>query len=98
MRFVLLLLTGLACSGQHKSYDIYRAPSPIVIDGKLDDAAWQHASSVGDFSFASFKEGEKEQTIAKLLWDDENLYVSWYSKDRHISASVTQRHGPVSKD
>jgi putative heme-binding domain-containing protein len=33
-----------------------------------------------------------------MLWDDENLYVSWYAHDRHISASVTERHGPVSKD
>ncbi len=24
--------------------------------------------------------------------------MSWYAHDRHISASVTQRHGPVSKD
>ena len=44
------------------------------------------------------KKASKEQTVAKMLWDDENLYVSWYAQDRNISASVTKRHGPVSKD
>ena len=81
-----------------KFYEIHRATSPINIDGKLDEPAWQHAASVGDFGFPWPKEGKKEQTVAKLLWDDNNLYVSWYAHDEHISAAVTQRHGPVSKD
>jgi len=96
VELILLLLT-IPCFGQ-KSYDIYRAASPVTIDAKLDERDWQLAPSVGDFNFPWFKEGTKEQTVAKLLWDDENLYVSWYAYDRHISASVTQRHGPVSKD
>ena len=53
---------------------------------------------MGDFIFNWFQTGEKEQTVAKLLWDDENLYVSWRCRDRHISAYETKRHGPVSKD
>lgn len=91
------ILFTIACFGQ-KSYDIHRVTSPITIDGKLDEGAWKAAPSVGDFDFPWFKEGSKEQTVAKILWDDENLYVSWYAQDRNISASVTKRHGPVSKD
>ena len=91
------ILFTIACFGQ-KSYDIHRVTSPITIDGKLDEGAWKAAPSVGDFDFPWFKEGGKEQTVAKILWDDENLYVSWYAQDRNISASVTKRHGPVSKD
>ena len=33
-----------------------------------------------------------------MLWDDENLYVGYYCHDKHISAEVMQRHGPVSQD
>jgi cytochrome c oxidase cbb3-type subunit 3 len=94
---VLVFLSALACFGQ-KTYDIYRASSPVNVDGKLDERDWQQAPSVGDFHFPWFKAGTKEQTVAKLLWDDTNLYVAWYAHDRHISASITQRHGPVSKD
>ena len=79
-------------------YDIVRANSPIVIDGKLDDAAWQRAPAVGDFHFNWWKEGERETTIAKMTWDNDNLYVGYFCHDKHISATVTRRHGPVSKD
>ena len=41
-------------------YDIYRAAGRIVIDGKLDEPAWQQAPSVGDFHFNWWKDGEKE--------------------------------------
>jgi hypothetical protein len=96
-RCALVFIGCVCCFGQD-AYEVRRASSPPVIDAKLDEADWQAASSVGDFSFPWFKQGTKEQTVAKLLWDDENLYVSWYAHDNHISAYVTQRHGPVSKD
>jgi hypothetical protein len=79
-------------------YDIPRTPQPLQIDGKLDEAAWRQAPSAGGFHFNWWKEGEKEQTIAKLLWDDENLYAGYFCHDKHISATVTKRHGPVSRD
>ena len=79
-------------------YRIHRASSPIVIDAKLDEQAWKDAPPAGEFHFNSWKEGEKESTIARLLWDDDSLYVSYFCNDRHISASVTERHGPVSRD
>ena len=34
----------------------------------------------------------------RLLWDDDNLYAGYYCHDKHISAKVTERHGPVSLD
>ncbi|MBM3734253.1 MAG: c-type cytochrome [Acidobacteria bacterium] len=100
MRILLFLLTTAAAAFAQplKDYTIYRAPSRIVIDGTLDEAAWRNAPPVGDFVFNWFKTGDKEQTIAKMLWDDENLYVSWHCKDRHISAYEKKRHGPVSRD
>ncbi|MCX6622548.1 MAG: carbohydrate-binding family 9-like protein [Acidobacteria bacterium] len=79
-------------------YTIYRAPSAITIDAKLDEAAWKRAPLAGPFHFNWWKAGEKEQTDARMLWDDDNLYVAWYCHDKHIAASVTQRHGPVSND
>lgn len=88
-------LTG---QGVLPAYEIHRAPSPIVVDGKLDDAAWKNAPVTGPFHFNWWKSGEKEPTDVKMLWDDKNLYVGFYCHDRHISAKVTQRHGAVSND
>ena len=79
-------------------YDILRTPTPIRIDGKLDEAGWRQAPAVGEFHFNWWKDGPKEQTTAKMLWDDDNLYVGFYCHDKNISGEVVQRHGPVSQD
>ena len=80
------------------TYTIKRATGKIVIDGVLKERDWKAAKSVGDFVFPWWKEGKKEQTIAKLLWDDENLYVAFQCEDAHIWAVHTQRDDPVSRD
>lgn len=90
-----LCFLSLSCFAQ---YSVQRASAPITIDGELDEPAWRDARSMGDFTFNWHQSGEKEQTVAKMLWDDDNLYVSWYVRDKHISAYEKQRHGPVSKD
>jgi len=90
--FLLFLLAQLP------SQDVYRAPSLIRIDAKLDEPAWRDAPVFSAFHFNSWTAGEKEMTDARMLWDDNNLYVAYYCHDKHISAHVTERHGPVSKD
>ncbi|MBK5290453.1 MAG: c-type cytochrome [Acidobacteriia bacterium] len=92
------LIFFLACLCPAAEYQIQRAASTIKIDARLDEPAWAAAPPTSDFIFNWFTAGEKETTEAKLLWDDDNLYVSWRCQDRHISAYVTERHGPVSKD
>ena len=77
---------------------ILRAAGPISIDGVLGEPSWKVAATVGDFQFPWWKEGEKEQTEARMLWDDVNLYVSFVAQDKHISAVHTERDAPVSQD
>jgi len=79
-------------------YIAHRADSKITIDGKLDELAWRNATSFGDFQFPWWKAGKKEQTLARMLWDDEFLYVSYDCRDAHISAVNTKHDSPVYKD
>jgi hypothetical protein len=79
-------------------YTIRKAVGPIAIDGLLDESSWSAAATVGDFLFPWYQDGDKEQTEARLLWDDENLYVSFIARDKHISAVLTKRDDPVSRD
>lgn len=98
MRLVLFLMAGGLLAQSPVEYRIYRTTSKITLDSKLDEPAWAAAPAVSAFIFNWYTSGDKEPTEAKLLWDDENLYVSWRSTDKHISAYETKRHGPVSKD
>ncbi|MCZ2149093.1 MAG: c-type cytochrome [Bryobacterales bacterium] len=95
---VLLLAIGPMSAAPAVEYHIQRAGSPITIDARLDEPAWRNAPPTSDFVFNWYTSGDKEPTEAKLLWDDDNLYVSWRCSDRHISAFERERHGPVSKD
>lgn len=79
-------------------YTILRAGTPIKIDGKLDEPAWFAAPDVGAFKFPWWKDGKKEQTRAKMLWDDENLYVAFICEDAHITARHTERDGKIPED
>lgn len=79
-------------------YTIFRAATPLTIDGKFDELAWFAAPSIGEFVFPWWKEGKKEQTGAKLLWDDEYLYLAFVCEDAHITARHTERDGKIPED
>ncbi|MAT13687.1 MAG: hypothetical protein CMJ46_00265 [Planctomyces sp.] len=76
-------------------YTIKWTTGAITIDGKLEESDWEAAKSVGDFQFAWYESGKKEQTVAKMLWDDEYLYVSYRCEDAHIHATRTERNSSV---
>jgi hypothetical protein len=101
---VLLALHEMAASDESRLdfkrpvYLIHRAGTLITIDGKLDEPAWVAAPDVGPFHFPWWKAGKKEQTVAKMLWDDENLYVACICEDAHITAQTREHDGPVAQD
>ena len=87
-----------ASAGEVPSHTIYRAGTPVTIDGRLDEPAWVGAPDFGAFVFPWWKEGKKEQTVAKMLWDDEYLYVAYVCEDAHIWAEHTARRSEVYED
>ena len=73
-----------------------RRMTPIVIDGKLDDAAWATAEPTGDFIQAFPTPGARapDQTEVRVLYDDEALYVAIRMFDAHpdsIAAGLAHR-------
>jgi hypothetical protein len=79
-------------------YKVNRAASHIVIDGKLDDKAWIQAPAI-EFIFPwASQTGAKQKTTAKLLWDDDYLYVGYECEDTDIVALRTERDEPTYLD
>ncbi len=58
--------------------EITETPTPIVIDGVLDDPAWQSANIGSDFwqKVPFFAEGADPRTEVMLTYDKDNLYVA----------------------
>ena len=73
-----------------------RRTTPIVIDGKLDDAAWSTAEPSGDFTQAFPTPGAPapDQTQVRVLYDDDAIYVGIRMFDAHpdsIAAGLAHR-------
>jgi len=79
-------------------YTAMKTGSDMAMDGILNEPAWQKAASVGPFVFAWYESGEKEQTEAKILWDDERIYFSFRCDDKHIWAEHYTHQSAVYRD
>ncbi|HYR99227.1 MAG TPA: hypothetical protein VEO58_09445, partial [Gemmatimonadales bacterium] len=54
-----------------------RIERPPVLDGRLDDPAWQQARSVGGFTETDPQEGTSpaESTTVMIVYDDAAVYL-----------------------
>ena len=76
---------------------IYRAKAAPVIDGKLDDACWQHAVVVvaNHLYAAPGQRTEPPPLIARFAWDERYLYIAYEVNDTNLIALASGREsGP----
>ncbi len=83
-----------------KGYLAHYAETPINIDGKISDCAWDLASWTDDFEDI---EGDKKprplyQTRAKMLWDDNYLYIAAELIEPHIWGTLTEHDSVIFYD
>jgi hypothetical protein len=79
-------------------YKILRTGSPILVDGRLDEPAWVAAPNMGPFHFPWYEMGQQEQTIAKILWDNQYIYIAHICQDAHITAQYLRHNDPIPED
>ena len=75
-----------------RRYDCVLRNGPIVVDGSGDEFAWQLAPEVGPFT--KFQYGDltpRHRTTARMLWDEENLYILVVVDDPDIWSTMTVR-------
>ncbi len=74
---------------QGRTWEIEAAPvqGELLIDGKLDDPAWTHASPIGDFYQGESNEGlpATERSEVRVLFDETNLYIGFRAFDTEPS-------------
>lgn len=74
-----------------KKYVVTKVAKPIKLDGKMDEAAWKSAPSTGLFSDTMTGAPGAVVSEAKLLWDNQNLYIGIDSQDTDVWTSLTER-------
>jgi hypothetical protein len=66
----------------------------IKVDGKLDEPAWKAAPSTGSFVNVGTGKPDPKGSVqgrAKLLWDDENLYVGFEVSDKTLTGGFDKK-------
>jgi len=74
--------------------------SPIELDGKLEDAAWQSAPWTDDFVDieGDAKPKPRQRTRAKMLWDSQNLYIAAELMETHLQGKLTEHDAVIFQD
>jgi Carbohydrate family 9 binding domain-like len=83
-----------------RGYVCYRASTPVAVDGKLDDAAWQAAPWTEDFVDieGDLKPPPRFRTRLKMLWDDTYFYVGAELQEPHVWGTLTQHDAVIFRD
>jgi hypothetical protein len=76
-------------------YTCYRTTSPIHIDGKVDEEAWQLAPWSTPFVDIVTGEPAWFDTRVALLWDDDNLYAGFRVEETDVWGTLTERDSKI---
>lgn len=82
--------------------DAVRVEKPPVIDGKLDEAAWQRAKPTEAFTQKFPNEGRAptDRTTMRVLYDDDAIYIAFDCEQTHsaVVERLTRRDRLVESD
>jgi len=94
---ILLLLPTAPMRQEPRVYEAARAAGFISIDGEIEDPAWAAAPWTEDFVdiLGPDRSSPPLRTRAKLLWDDEYLYVGARMEEPHLWGTHLQRDAIV---
>ncbi|HWD91893.1 MAG TPA: transglutaminase domain-containing protein [Verrucomicrobiae bacterium] len=83
-----------------KSYVCRQAAAPLTIDGKLNEKAWSAAPWTDYFSDiqGDAKPKPRFRTRAKMLWDDNFLYIGAEIQEPHVWATLTNHDSVIFRD
>lgn len=99
---LLFCLVSVYIFAQEKQLPATRIQAPIKIDGNLEEAEWKTAAIAKDFVANSpdFGKLSSRQTIVRVLYDDQALYIGAYLYDQphDIRKQLTSRDGEQRKD
>ena len=100
-----LLATGVESADRERvqappeeipSYTIKRVNQGIEIDGVVDEVDWERTAPIYFIApWSDPKKDGRQGTVARMLWDEENLYISYVCDDPYMDAEVTEPDGPV---
>ena len=83
-----------------RRYVAYRSPSPLNVDGRLDEPGWSATSWSDPFIDieSDSRPAPRFRTRAKMLWDDEYFYVGAEMEEPDVWGTLTARDSVLFQD
>lgn len=81
-----------------RTYVVERASAPPPLDDGVEGTPWADANELAVDCFNWHDCGPKPLTTARILSDDDALYLQFDVEDPHISSRVTELNGPTFED
>ncbi len=103
MRELLTLICAASCltwAQAPKRYECHHAASPPAVDGRIESAAWAKAPWTDWFVDiqGDAKPAPRYRTRAKMLWDDQYLYLAAELEEPQVWATLTQHDSVIFHD
>ena len=94
--FLLLIIFNVTLFGQNKKIYAVRVNTPPVLDGIISDSVWQLAKPISNFREQDPIAGQKPsyKTVVRILYDNNNLYVSFMCYDPHPDRIIARALEP----
>jgi len=73
-------------SEMYKTYKVHKLTKPMAIDANFKKSQWKKAKTIDITLFMGEKPEHQPKTQAKLLYDDENIYVCFRVEDNYVRA------------
>lgn len=73
--------------------EVHRATGPIRIDGKLNENDWESATQTSMFVNTRTGGAAPFEASARVLWDDDYLYVAFEVQDDFVKNTIRRRDG-----
>lgn len=80
-----------AAKQERPAYVVRPTLGPITIDGKLDEADWKRAAPTPRFGDTRGGPGKPGEAWAKVMYDQEFLYIAMHARDEDIWGTLEKR-------
>ncbi len=79
-------------------YKVERLKGPFIIDGNWYKYQWERTASIDIENYMGEIPAFRPEVRAKMMYDDESLYVIFHVDDRYVRCITNKINGPVWED